>query len=137
MKFIGGGGTEIYRGDKNGPVPRYVRVWVMVWVRVRVTFAVLTSAVVTFAVLTSAVLTFAVVTFAVVTFAVESAVVTFAVVTSTVVYVCRFVYFVYTILLLVTIHSVVQNRVSGDKNTVLADLNKFRFNNSFCGSKRQ
>ena len=42
----------------------------MVWVRVRVTFAVLT--------------------FAVLTFAVESAVVTFAVVTSAVVYVCHY-----------------------------------------------
>ena len=56
----------------------------MVWVRVRVTFAVVTFAVVIFAVLTSAVVTFAVLTFAVVTFAVESAVVTFAVV-----YVCQ------------------------------------------------
>ena len=65
LKFIGGtdihrGWTEIYRGDRNsqggdrnGPV--------MVWIRVRVTFAV-----VTFAVLTSAVITFAVLTFAVV-----------------------------------------------------------------------
>ena len=51
----------------------------MVWIRVRVTFAV-----VIFAVLTSAVVTFAVLTFAVVTFAVES-----AVVTSAVVYVCQ------------------------------------------------
>ena len=56
----------------------------MVWIRVRVTFAV-----VIFAVLTSAVVTFAVLTSAVVTFAVESAVVTFAVVTSAVVYVCQ------------------------------------------------
>ena len=56
----------------------------MVWVRVRVTFAV-----VIFAVLTSAVVTFAVLTSAVLTFAVESAVVTFAVVTSAVVYVCQ------------------------------------------------
>ena len=35
---------------------------------------------------------------------------------------------------LVTIYVVVQNGVSGDKNT---DLNKFRFNNNLCDSKRQ
>ena len=39
--------------------------------------------------------------------------------------------------ILVTIYGVVQNRVSGDKNTVLTDLNKFRFNNHFCDPKRQ
>ena len=38
---------------------------------------------------------------------------------------------------LVTIYGVVQNRVSGDKNTVLTHLNKFRFNNNFCDPKRQ
>ena len=47
----------------------------MVWVRVRVTFAVVTFAVLTSAVLTSDVVTFAVLTSAVLTFAVESAVV--------------------------------------------------------------
>ena len=38
---------------------------------------------------------------------------------------------------LVTICGVVHNRVSGDKNTVLTDINKFRFNNNFCDPKRQ